>query len=77
MKELKWGLPHNVRPLWYSETMKKKGKKLSMTNEARRKAESAELFRDLLKAPHLVATPKKYKGSRQSNKHKAIRESWD
>ena len=57
--------------------MKKKTKKLSMTNEARRKAESAELFRDLLKAPHLVVTPKQHKGSRQSNKDKAIRESWD
>jgi hypothetical protein len=57
--------------------MKKKGKKLDMANEARRKAESAELFRQMLKAPHLVATPEKYKGTRQSNKHKAIRESWD
>jgi hypothetical protein len=57
--------------------MKKKTKKLGMGNEARRKAESAELFRQLLKAPHLVATPEKYKGTRQSNKHKAIRESWD
>jgi hypothetical protein len=57
--------------------MKKKTKKLDMANEARRKAESAELFRELLKAPHLVATPKKYKGTRQSNNHKAIRESWD
>ena len=57
--------------------MKKKTKKLTMTNEDRRKAESAELFRDLLKAPHLVVTPKQHKGSRQSNKDKAIRESWD
>lgn len=57
--------------------MKKKTKKLDRANEARRKAESAELFRQLLKAPHLVATPEKYKGTRQSNKHKAIRESWD
>ena len=57
--------------------MKKKTKKLGRGNEARRKVESAELFRQLLKAPHLVATPDKYKGTRQSNKHKAIRESWD
>lgn len=48
---------------------------LDKANEARRKVESAELFRDLLKSPHLVATPKKYKGSRQSNNAKAIKES--
>ena len=57
--------------------MKKKGKKLGMANEARRKAESQELFRDLLKSPHLVVTPKRYKGTRQSNNNKAIRESRD
>jgi hypothetical protein len=55
--------------------MRKKTKKLDMANEARRKAESAELFRELLKAPHLVVTPTKYKGTRQSNNHKAIKES--
>jgi hypothetical protein len=55
--------------------MKKKTKGLDRANEARRKAESAELFRELLKAPHLVSTPQKYKGSRQSNNHKAIKES--
>ena len=55
--------------------MRKKTKKLDMANEARRKAESAELFRELLKAPHLVVTPAKYKGTRQSNTDKAIRES--
>ena len=49
--------------------------KLGKANEARRKAESKELFRQLLKSPHLVSTPEKYKGSRQSNKTKAIRES--
>ena len=59
----------------YTKTMKKK--KLSMANEARRKAESAELFQSMLKAPHLVVTPKQYKGTRQSNKDKAIRESRD
>jgi hypothetical protein len=49
--------------------------KLGKANESRRKAESKELFRDLLKSPHLVSTPEKYKGSRQSNKAKAIKES--
>jgi hypothetical protein len=49
--------------------------KLGKANEARRKAESRVLFRDLLKSPHLVSTPEKYKGSRQSNKSKAIKES--
>jgi hypothetical protein len=48
---------------------------LNRNNEARRKAESKELFREMLKSPHLVQTPKKYKGSRQSNKAKAIKES--
>ena len=59
--------------------MKKKTKKdkLGMGNEARRKAESAALFQSMLKAPHLVVTPKQYKGTRQSNNHKAIRESRD
>jgi len=57
--------------------MKKKAKKLGMANEARRKAESQSLFREMLKAPHLVVTPKQYKGTRQSNKNKAIRESRD
>lgn len=54
----------------YNELMK-----LGKANEARRKAESRELFRNLLKSPHLVSTPGKYKGSRQSNKNKAIKES--
>jgi hypothetical protein len=49
--------------------------KLGKGNEARRKAESQALFFTMLKAPHLVATPKKYKGSRQYNKTKAIKES--
>ena len=49
--------------------------KLGKANEARRKAESKDLFRDLLKSPHLVKTPEKFKGTRQSNKAKAIRES--
>lgn len=49
--------------------------KLGKANESRRKAESKELFRQMLKSPHLVEMPKKYKGSRQSNNTKAIRES--
>lgn len=57
--------------------MMKKTKKLGKANEARRKVESQALFFEMLKAPHLVATPKKYKGTRQSNTHKAIKESWD
>lgn len=54
------------------------GKIISMldrTNEARRKAHSQALFELMLKAPHLVEQPKKYKGSRQSNKNNAIKES--
>jgi hypothetical protein len=48
---------------------------LNRANEARRKAESQALFQVMLKSPHLVATPKKYKGSRQSTKTQAIKES--
>ena len=56
--------------------MKKKTKKLGKANEARRKAESSALFQSMLKAgKHNVVTPEKYKGTRQSNKNKAIRES--
>jgi hypothetical protein len=57
--------------------MYNKAMKLGKANEARRKAESQALFSSMLKSPHLVATPKKYKGSRQSNKAKAIKESND
>jgi hypothetical protein len=56
-------------------TMKKKTNKLGRGNEARRKVESQALFREMLKNPHLVVTPKQYKGTRQSNNAKAIRES--
>jgi hypothetical protein len=49
--------------------------KLGKANEARRKAESQALFREMMKNPHLVATPSKFKGTRQSNNAKAIRES--
>lgn len=51
------------------------GSMLGKRNEARRKAEAKALFSSMLKAPHLVATQKKYKGTRQSNKAKAIKES--
>jgi arsenate reductase-like glutaredoxin family protein len=57
--------------------MKKKKKKLGNANEARRKIESKILFQEMLKNPHLVVTPGKFKGSRQSRNDKAIRESWD
>jgi hypothetical protein len=56
--------------------MKKRKKPLGKANEARRKAESKELFQSLMLSPHIVATPTKYKGSRQSNKRKAISESY-
>jgi hypothetical protein len=54
------------------------GKIISMLgkrNEARRKAEANALFSSMLKAPHLVEQPKKYKGTRQSNRINAIKES--
>jgi hypothetical protein len=51
---------------------------LGKANEARRKAESKELFGQMLKAgKKQVVTPDKYKGTRQSNNAKAIRESRD
>jgi hypothetical protein len=50
---------------------------MNRNNKARRKAEAKELFRLMLKAPHLVETPKKFKGSRQSNNTQAIKESRD
>jgi len=57
--------------------MRKKTNKLGKVNEARRKAESADLFRQMLKSPHLVQQSKKYKGSRKADTDKAIRESKD
>jgi hypothetical protein len=48
---------------------------LGKRNEARRKAEARALFSSMLKAPHLVEQPKKYKGTRQSQKRKAINDS--
>jgi len=51
---------------------------LGKRNEARRKAESQALFSQMLKAgKKQVVTPDKFKGSRQSNNAKAIKESRD
>jgi hypothetical protein len=50
---------------------------LDRNNEARRKAESKELFQTMLKAPHLIVAPKKFKGTRQSDNAKSIKESRD
>ena len=62
----------NVLPLCYSMSM------LGKRNKARSKAENAALFQAMLKAgKHNVVTPEKFKGTRQSNKNKAIRESRD
>jgi hypothetical protein len=48
---------------------------LDRANEARRKAESAELFRQSLKFPHLIQKPKKLKGTKKENNNSAIKES--
>lgn len=46
---------------------------LGKRNEARRKAESQALFHSMLKeGKKQVITPKKYKGTRQSNLRKAL-----
>ena len=50
---------------------------LGKRNEARRKAESKELFQSMLKAKHTIVTPEKLRGTRQSNKSRAIKESKD
>jgi hypothetical protein len=50
---------------------------LGKRNEARRKAESQALFTSMLKSKHLIVTPATKKGTRQSNKAKAIKESMD
>lgn len=57
-------------------SMKKNKKPMSKTNNAIRKAHSAELFRSLLLNPHTIVTPENRKGSRQANKLKAIKESY-
>jgi hypothetical protein len=55
-------------------SMKKKMKPLSKTNNAIRKAHSAELFRSLLLNPHTVVVPENRKGTRSANKRRAIAE---
>lgn len=50
---------------------------LDRANEARRKAESKELFTKMLKSKHQVVAPDKRKGTRKANESKAIRESRD
>jgi len=57
-------------------SMNKNKKPLNKLNEATRKAHSKELFASLMLNKHLVVTPENRKGSRQSNKHKAIKESY-
>jgi hypothetical protein len=56
--------------------MKKKKPPLGKVANATRKAHSQELFQSLMLNKHLIATPENRKGSRQSNKLKAIRESF-
>jgi hypothetical protein len=58
----------------YNNPMKKRKKPLNKVAQATRNAHSAELFRSLMLSPHLVETPATRKGSRQSNKRKAIAE---
>jgi len=59
----------------YNKTMKKRTKPLGKVNEARRKAESQALFHSMLKAgKHNVVVPLSQKGTRQTNKRKAINE---
>jgi len=50
---------------------------LDRNNEARRKLESQALFFQMLKNPHLVKTPAKFKGTRKSDNEKSIKESRD
>lgn len=63
-------------PMCIIVSMKKNKAPLSKTNNAIRKAHSAELFRSLMLSPHLIVTPENRKGSRQANKRKAIQESY-
>ena len=60
----------------YNNTMKKRKKPLGRVAQATRNAIAQEVFRDLLKNPHLVVTPKQHKGSRSANIRKAIKESY-
>jgi hypothetical protein len=49
---------------------------LGKRNEARRKAESKELFRQLLKSPHLVQQSKRHNETRSEQKRKAINDGY-
>ena len=60
----------------YNKTMKKKKPPLGKVANATRKAHAKELFQSLMLNKHLVVTPEHRKGSRQSNKQRAIRESY-
>ena len=64
----------NVVGVMYNKTMKKRTKPLGKANEARRKAESKALFQAMLLTKAGVVIPEHYKGTRQSNKRKAIAE---
>jgi len=56
--------------------MRKRKKPLNRINEARRKAHSQELFFAMLKeGKHSVIVPANRKGSRKTNKAKAIAEN--
>ena len=60
----------------YNKTMKKTKKPLGKVANATRKAHAQELFQSLMLNKHLIVTPENRKGSRQSNKQRAIRESY-
>jgi hypothetical protein len=60
----------------YNNTMKKKKPPLGKVANATRKAHAKELFQSLMLNKHLIITPEHRKGSRQSNKQRAIRESY-
>ena len=66
--------PLNVGSLMYNNPMKKRTKPLGKANEARRKAESKALFQAMLLTKAGVVIPDHHKGTRQSNKRKAIAE---
>jgi hypothetical protein len=50
---------------------------LGDANEARRKAESEELFKQMLKAKHTVEEPKKTKGTRKARTRKEIKDQME
>jgi hypothetical protein len=59
-----------------SEGYAKISSMLGKRNEARRKAESKELFRQLMKSPHLVQQSKRHKETRNEQKRKAINDGY-